>query len=253
MLFRIVVIKYADHGLAQTGGLTSSLFNKLYIVSFVFNSSLYCFVYVIRLWKSMEGNISEEQFLLVRPINSENKFSSPNHAFFLISFFSFLMIFSYVQYLKKHKTGLKKEIQRNIVTFDINSYFFFVYSVLTFIPMFLKKVAPAQPSGLIKSFIIFINFISFFFVGFIRPVVIMYLLEKNMPDFYKNREENLKTENTFFYSGQSFQPRQQMFSPYKPFSQDARWGWQNQKNVSDLNVVHQRYQISTNSMPEVHI
>ena len=87
----------------------------------------------------------------------------------------------------------------------------------------------------------------------------MYLLEKTMPDFFKDHEENLNTEKIFFYFAQSFQPRQQMFSPYKPFSENARWGWQKQKlrpekdNVSDLNVVHQRYHISTNSMPEVDI
>ena len=80
-----------------------------------------------------------------------------------------------------------------------------------------------------------------------------------MPDFFKDQEENLNTENTFFYSGRSLQPRQQIFSPYKSFRQNARWGWQKQKlrpeedNFSDSNVVHQRYQISANSMPEVDI
>ena len=259
MLFRLIIIKYADYGLAQTGGLTSSLFNKLYILITASSSIQSCSVFVIKLWRQMDGNFSEEQFLLVKPQNSKILFSNPNYAIFLLYFFGSLMIFLHVQYLKKHKTGLKKEIQRNIVTFDKNFYFLFVFSVLTFISMLLKNVASAQPSGWIKSFIIFIEFIRVFFDGFLRPVIIMYLLEKNMPDFFEDREENLNTENTFFYSGQSFQPRKQMFSPYKPFSENARWGWQKQRprpeedNVSDSNVVHQRYHIAMNSMPEVDI
>ena len=72
-----------------------------------------------------------------------------------------------------------------------------------------------------------------------------------MPNFFEDREENLATENRFFLSGgQSFHPRPQIFSPYKPFKQDARWGWQKQKFRTETEIVFPA-RIKPNSMPDI--
>ena len=196
----------------------------------------------------------EEHFLLVRPL-----FSKPVAGMATIGTLIIVMIFFNVQYLKKHKAGLKKEIQRNIVTFNGNFYFFIIFSLLSLMSPLLKSVALTQPSGWIKSLIIFFKFINVFFVGFLRPVIILYLLKKKMPNFFKDHDESLNSGTTFFISGHSIQPRQQIFRPYKPFSQNARWGWQKQKfmtsteNACDLNVMHEGFHIPMNSMPDIDI
>ena len=73
-----------------------------------------------------------------------------------------------------------------------------------------------------------------------------------MPDFFEDREENLATENRFFLCGYSFHPRQQIFSPYKPFKQDARWGWQKQKFRTETENVSND-PIQMNSMTDIDI
>ena len=250
--------------MVQTGGLSSGLFNKLYIFLTAGTSFFNFFCLLVRLWISDKERfnvlklwlIDEERFHIVRPF-----FLKFKPIFFIFCIYTILisMIFCNVQYIKKHKTGLKKKIQRNIITFHINFYFFNFFVALTFLQHFLKILAPRVKFRYIEKCIIFVHLVRVFFVGFIRPVIIIFLLKKNMPDFFEDREENQQAYLTFYFSGLSFEPRQQKFSPYKPFRQNARWGWQKEKlrareeNAYSLNVLHQSFQTSVNSMPDIDI
>ena len=69
LLFRFIVIKYANRGLAQTGGLSSTLFNKLYFLLTASVSFSTCLMYLVKLWRHMNGTFNEEHFLLVRPFH----------------------------------------------------------------------------------------------------------------------------------------------------------------------------------------
>lgn len=189
VLFRFIVIKYADRGLAQTGGLSSSLFNNLYFLLTASVSFSTCLMYLVKLWKHMNGTFNEEHFLLVRPFRSREYVSKPPVTIFVFTILT-CMIFLSVQYSKKNKTGLKMKIQRNIVTFNINFYFLISFSILTLITNLLKSEALARPW--IENLMIFVKFMSILFVGFLRPVIIIYLLWNNRPDFFEDREENLQ-------------------------------------------------------------
>ena len=264
MLFRFIVIKYADRGMVQTGGLSSGLFNKLYII-FTASSSIYTYLsLLVRLWISDEERfhvirswlINEEYFHVVRPLYVKFK---PNFYIFCLCTFIISIIFCNVQYIKKHKIGLKKKIQRNVMTFNVNFYFFILFMFLSLLQYLLKSLVETEQSGFVESFIIFVHFIRVFFVGFIRPVIIIFLLKKNMPDFFEDHEENQQAYQTFYLSGHSYEPRQQKFSHYKPFRQNARWGWQKEKlrareeNAAKLNVLYKSFQTSVNSMPDIDI
>ena len=201
----------------------------------------------------MNGTFNEEHFLLVRPFRSREYVSKPPVTIFVFTILT-CMIFLSVQYSKKNKTGLKMKIQRNIVTFNINFYFLISFSILTLITNLLKSEALARPW--IENLMIFVKFMSILFVGFLRPVIIIYLLWNNRPDFFEDREENLQTEKPFYISGHSLQPRKEIFSSCKSFRQNARWGWMKEKfriraeNASFSDPITQR---PMNSMPEIDI
>ena len=251
--------------MVQTGGLSSGLFNKLYIFFAAGISLCTFFCLLLKSWISNEERFNlikswlfdDKRFHIVEPLRFKFK---PNFFVFCIYTIMILMIFCNVQYIKTHKTGLKKKIQRNIITFNVNFCFFNFFVALTYLQHFLKLLAlTEQQSSYFESCIIFVHLIRVFFVGFIRPVIILFLLEKNMPDFFKDHEENQQAYKTIQLSGHSFEPRQQNFSPYKPFRQDARWGWQKEKlrareeNAPGSNIVHQSFQTSVNSMPDIDI
>ena len=253
LLFRFIVIKYANRGLAQTGGLSSTLFNKLYFLLTASVSFSTCLMYLVKLWRHMNGTFNEEHFLLVRPFRSREYVSKPPIIIFVFTFLTCMTFFS-VQYLKKSKAGFKMKIQRNIVTFNTNFYFLISFSLLTLITNLLKSKALTRPW--IVSWMIFVKLMSILFVGFLRPVIIIYLLRNNRPDFFEDREENLQTETTFYISGHSLQPRQQIFCSYKSFRQDARWGWMNERfriRAENASISHQINERTMNSMPRIDI
>ena len=181
-MFRLIVIKYADRGLAQTGGLSSSRFNTLYILPTASFSLIVFLIYLIKFWIQINGGSNEGPFLLLRPICStccSERY--PAKALFFISLWTILILMSFcsVQYLKKYKTCLKKEIQRNIVTFHNDFYFFLSFSILSSMTIIVKIIALKHPSfHWIESLHLFVNFISVFIVGFVRPVIILYLLRQ---------------------------------------------------------------------------
>ena len=158
VLFRFIVIKYADRGMVQTGGLSSGLFNKLYII-FTASSSIYTYLsLLVRLWISDEERfhvirswlINEEYFHVVRPLYVKFK---PNFYIFCLCTFIISIIFCNVQYIKKHKIGLKKKIQRNVMTFNVNFYFFILFMFLSLLQNLLKSLAVTEQSGFVESFI----------------------------------------------------------------------------------------------------
>ena len=254
VLFRLIVIKYADHGLAQTGGLASSLFNRLYILLTAFWSINAFFLNLFRLRGQMKRTFKEEEFLDLIPLGPSTFFSIPMAALFLLTFITLMMSYN-VQYLKNHNADLRKEIQRNVVTFHVNFYFFLPFSILTLISVLLRSVTIDQEISWIKCLIVFVEFIKVICVGFLRPLVIIFMLKKKMPNFFEDSEE--MQEIPFFMSRLSVEPRQEIMSPYKPFTQNARWGGRkeqsgtNAENAS-LNVRNQ-LQIHMNSMPDIDI
>ena len=102
VFFRFIVIKYANRGLAQTGGLSLSLFNNLYFLLTASVAFSTCFMYLVKLWRHMNGTFNEEHFLLVRPFRSREYVSKPPIIIFVFTFLTCMTFFS-VQYLKKSK------------------------------------------------------------------------------------------------------------------------------------------------------
>ena len=137
MFFRLIVIKYADRGLAQTGGLSSSLFNYLYILLSVVWCINACFLNLSMLLKKMNmfhpltKNINltsnAEHFPHnIRPLGSGSLI--PMAGTFVITIL-ISIFFCNVHYLKqKRKNALKMYFQRNVVTFHVNFYFLFSFS-----------------------------------------------------------------------------------------------------------------------------
>ena len=64
-----------------------------------------------------------------------------------------IILFCNVQYIKKHKIGLKKKIQRNVMTFNVNFYFFILFMFLSLLQNLLKSLAVTEQSGFVESFI----------------------------------------------------------------------------------------------------
>ena len=101
-VFRFIVIKYADRGMVQTGGLSSGLFNKLYIFHTAGTSFCTFFGMLVRLWISDKERfnvvkfwlINEERFYIVRPFIFKFK---PVFCIFCIYTILISMIFCNVQ------------------------------------------------------------------------------------------------------------------------------------------------------------
>ena len=66
-----------------------------------------------------------------------------------------------------------------------------------------------------------------------------------MPDFFTEETQELQNENKHFYiiANDSPTPRQQSFSQYKPFIQNARWGWQRRRFRQDNEEISQDYRV----------
>ena len=164
------------------------------------------------------------------------------------------IFFCNVHYLKQ-KRKIRKYFQRNVVTFHVNFYFLFSFSFLTFTSSLMRNITFEEKT----NWIVLVNFMKVICADLLRPMFIIYLLRKNMPDFFEDREEKLQRNNNFLISGHYFEPRKQIMSPYQPFRENARWGWQKGKvmtvaeNASESNLMQKRFQIPLNSMPDVDI
>ena len=122
--FRLIVIKYADRGLVQTGGLASKLFNQLYIISTCTLTIFQSLVLLARIWRSIGHNYlsKEEAFLMVERHSlyktDKNQYVTPEMGNYFTANISLLLILINFHYLKRQKSELRKrKFQRNIITF----------------------------------------------------------------------------------------------------------------------------------------
>ena len=70
--------------------------------------------------------------------------------------------------------------------------------------------------------------------------MIIFLLKKNIPDFFEDFDIPISKE-VFKIRGQTIFPRQQKFLSYKPFCQDARWGSESKFQKHAVNVNQRLY------------
>ena len=269
------MIKYADRGLIQTGGIASKLFNQLYII---LAASLFNFNFLI-LFTRISTSIGEDPFgekeafllaerhLLQR--TDEEQIITPEMGQYFITNILLFMVLSNVHYLKKQKGEFRKrKVQRNIITFHTNINFFMFFLWISFPVIILKSLSFQNPSTsrLIRYCLISLHLTKLFVVCFLRPLVIIYLLKRNMPSFFMDHAEEPQFQS-FFITGQSFHPRPENFCPLKSFSQNARWGWRDNRtrnkaeieskheneNTQNLSCNHFHIPSSSNSMPDIDI
>ena len=272
--FRLIVIKYADRGLAQIGGIASNLFINLYILLTASMTILLCLSLFVRIWRTGCDDSSDKQACLLAECHichipgrtDHDQYITPEIGhYFLANVFTF-MIFTNVHYLtKKHGDLRKIKVQRNIITFHSNFYFFMFFMFISLPVYILKSLPQSSTSRLIIQILISFHIIKLFVVCFLRPLVIIYLLKRNRPNFFTDKPEENQNES-FFITGQSFHPRPEIFCSLKPFCQNARWGWGMKrpniaekiskcKNKLTLNVKWDGSNVSqsSNSMPDIDI
>lgn len=274
--FRLIVIKYADRGLVQTGGLASKLFNQLYTLSTCAMTTLLSLMFLARIWRSIDDDdyfSQEEAFLLVErhllyKIDNDQYITPETGNYFITNIYMFMIIFN-VYYLEKQKSELRKrKFQRNIITFHTNTKFFMFFLWISLPVLILKSLSFQQPSTsrLVRKLLLSLHLIKLLVAGFLRPLVIIHLLKRNMPSFFTDSLEEPRIKS-FYITGQSFQPRTENLFPFKPFCQNARWGWMNERthNMAEIESKHEKEKIlnlscnifhvpsSSNSMPSIDI
>ena len=269
------MIKYADRGLIQTGGIASKLFYQLYIILAASLSILLSLILFARISTSIgEDPFSErEAFLLAErhllQRTDEDQYITPEMGQYFVTNIHLLIVLFSVNYLEKQKGEFRKrKVQRNIITFHTNIKFFMFFLWISLPVFILKSLSFQHPSTsiLIRNCLISLHLTKLFVVCFLRPLVIIYLLKRNMPSFFMDRAEEPQFQS-FFITGQSFCPRQEKFCPLKPFSENARWGWRDKrtrnkaeieskhenKNTQNLNRNQHQIPCSSNSMPDIDI
>ena len=273
--FRLIVIKYADRGLVQTGGLASKLFIQLYILSTCALTIFQSLMLLARIWRSIgNDNFSQDDAFLLAERHllyqtDKNQYVTPEMGNYFTANISLLMILFNVYYLQRQKSELRnRKIQRNIITFHTNTKFFMFFLWISLPVLILKSLSFQQPltSVLMRKFLLSLHLIKLFVVCFLRPLVIIHLLKRNMPSFFTDRPDEPQIRS-FFITGQSFHPRPVNFCPLKPFCQNARWGWMYKRtnNMAEIESKHEKENIlnlscnicyvpsSSNSMPDIDI
>lgn len=153
----------------------------------------------------------------------------------LLSFICMWIFFASVNYIKVKMPNLKRQYQRNIVTFNQNFFFylcFFIISVsLTLAKLIVPKFTSAENT---KIILICWYFLRLFSVCMFRPIVIIFLLRKRMAHFFQNYEKERAVILIFYVSGKTVDARNELFKPLKSFSQNARFG--SERKFGELNL-----------------
>ena len=170
-------------------------------------------------------------------INNDNIQSSVHSinifvlAHFLMTLVLGLIQFYGVRYITLRKKYLiTRKYQSNIVTFNSNFFFFFLFEISGI----MRSLAMFKSDYLSPHFhVYYYKLFTIFVFGFIRPIIILLLLKRNMPEFFTEETQELHNENKRFniIGNVSPTPRPQTFSRYQPFSQNARWGWQSRRII----------------------
>ena len=215
-------MKYANRGLIGTDGTVSKLFSKLYATCVAFMTATALLSFLVKKITGYTYFDFQEESLIDIIVNTKNmKINSVGLAHFLLTLVFVSIQFYGVRYIMLEKKYLiTRKYQSNIVTFN-SSFFFFslfeIFEVMKSLTMYIKShYLLSHPTVL---FHVYYQLLRLFVFGFIRPIIIIILLKRNMPEFFTEESQELQNENKRFniLGNASPTPRQQTFSRYQPF------------------------------------
>ena len=221
-------MKYPTRGLIGQEGTVNKLFSKLYMTSAAFLTAMFFLSFLFKKIKNFEIRNSEKCSIDVIVI-------IPKVHVIALTFSILLLVVGFIQlygvrYIMLEKNNqITKKYQNNIITFYSNFFFFVLFEMFEIIYNSFY-ISIKQPNCVFHTYY---QLIRIFVFGVVRPLSILILLKRNMPEFFTDESQELLNENNRFIiiGNVSPAPRQQSFSQYKPFSQNARWGWQSRRFI----------------------
>ena len=214
------MVKYPDRGLIGTDGRVTKLFSILYATCVAFTT---IYTFLISLFKKISDYVYHnlQKAYLIDVIVKKNiyiiNFIALTH--FLLTVVLGLMQFYSVRYIMHERKYLRtKKYQYNIITFHDNFFFFFLFEIFE-ITSKVFIVSQNQITTPTHNVFVYYQLFRVLVFGFIRPIIILLLLKRNMPEFFTDCSQELRNENNRFYIIGNVipAPRQQSFSQYKPF------------------------------------
>ena len=138
-------------------------------------------------------------------------------AHFLLTLVLWIIQFYGVRYIRLDKKYLiTRRYQSNILTFNSNFFFFSLFEIFEILKSFALFIKSHYLSShATVNFHVYYQLFRVFVFGFIlRPIIILILLKRNMPQFFTEENQELLNENKRFYILGSASPalRQQLFS-----------------------------------------
>ena len=238
-LFRFVLIKYA-HGFATSFGIKNDGTISLYFLS-IFVSTVYTFlVHFFPLISIVSKHDTDNLCSLFIGLSH---YTSSNYLKMIVAqipFMTFIIILFINVQIIKTKTRFKKKPNRfNIITFNQN-FFFYIFFFISNVILIITRinVLTLFSDKRARHILLYVYLIFLSIDWFIRPIIIIFLLRKDMPDFFEDIQIS-KEKKIFSVKGKVIIPRQQEFLTYKPFSQNARWGSSKKFNACNEKIVKQ--------------
>ena len=256
-MYRFFLVKYADRGLVQSDINKFHLSDRLYILSFV---SFTMLTFLISILPNIRdyGNVTytaENISLFSDKIvfrnfsvdcDSDYVHLMPTR-YLAVTFITFIVMwfwFGSVNYIKVKRPSLKKQYQRNIVTFNQNFYFYIIFWMISISLTLIKIFAPRYMSSEnTKIILIFFYVLRLSFICIFRPMTIILLLRKRMPHFFENYKKN-DVITIFHLSCKTVCERDEKFKPFKCFHQNARFG--SEKKFCSFNIDIENYLVQGN-------
>ena len=185
------MIKYAHRGLVE-GGTISSLFEKLYLLLVATTTGLfYSF--------SFSRNV-KEKFLYRLCISEEIKyieFKSVKTATMLFAFsismtiLYSLLYFSCAYLIRNNRLSVVGYYQRNVLTLNDTYMLALVNQISGFIGILVASIFKFSPES-IKFGYFFVDTFMIAIIGYILPVYVLVKLYFKMPEFYLNKNINVR-------------------------------------------------------------
>lgn len=203
-----------------------NLIGPLYCLDTIFCTlTIFCIHFFPLISKAKEDDITDLFNLFIGFSN----YNSVNHFKMIVgqipSLSILLIVYIDVQIIMKRFK--KKPFQFNIVTFNQNFYFhiFFIFfqSILIFIRVNILKFSSGENAQII---LVYSYLFKLCIDWFIRPIIILILLRKNISDFFYDFDSQNQNQS-FLMKGTIVAPRQQKYLALRPFCQNARWGSSN--------------------------
>ena len=208
----------------EVGGLDSRLAYILYTMAAVMSTSYNFLVSFSPLIPQISQYRNDESNLRsITLLHFKNVSKSPFIKMILINVAASAFMFALfcgIQFFKNSKSNIRKRYQTNIVTFDQNFYF---YTIVTMINMILTLFV-VYLSGETTDFVLTVSYlIKLLSIWLFRPLITLFLLKRNMPEFFEDYDVSVKLSR-FIVISQPFYPRRQKFMTPKEFNQNARFG-----------------------------